>query len=348
MIDLITKEQMLLYCPDSNESENKWICTLCSSKLKRKQMPSRGIMNNLQVSETPAELKKFNDLEKHLIALRLPFMKIVNLVSGKVSHKFAQKEHPGYKNIQIEDIDEDYLISEKEQPDEENENNNTATIDSEEISCKKLCTSVETTNDDHKNRLALGDIEDCPNDSEEMNEDIDDIRANYNIGTDSCIQSADFSDFVMQENNLHAVAPAEKNKLSALLSDNTIEALAFPHPFPDGRGSFDEQRLSKLGWKEYCKTLNAGQSSDDSQMKFLLGKDMIYRHFQSVRGSPQYWKQRLKDFFAMTRQLGCPTFFARLLRTNPVLTARIFERRFNNLMKLFIKGGSYSLGPVND
>ncbi|CAM4847637.1 unnamed protein product [Rotaria magnacalcarata] len=314
MIDLITKEQMLLYCPDSNESENKWICTLCSSKLKRKQMPSRGIMNNLQVSETPAELKKFNDLEKHLIALRLPFMKIVNLVSGKVSHKFAQKEHPGYKNIQIEDIDEDYLISEKEQPDEENENNNTATIDSEEISCKKLCTSVETTNDDHKNRLALGDIEDCPNDSEEMNEDIDDIRANYNIGTDSCIQSADFSDFVMQENNLHAVAPAEKNKLSALLSDNTIEALAFPHPFPDGRGSFDEQRLSKLGWKEYCKTLNAGQSSDDSQMKFLLGKDMIYRHFQSVRGSPQYWKQRLKDFFAMTRQLG----------------------------------GSYSLGPVND
>ncbi|CAF4573017.1 unnamed protein product, partial [Rotaria magnacalcarata] len=177
MIDLITKEQMLLYCPDSNESENKWIYTLCSSKLKRKQMPSRGIMNNLQVSETPAELKKFNDLEKHLIALRLPFMKIVNLVSGKVSHKFAQKEHPGYKNIQIEDIDEDYLISEKEQPDEENENNNTATIDSEEISCKKLCTSVETTNDDHKNRLALGDIENCPNDSEEMNEDIDDIRA---------------------------------------------------------------------------------------------------------------------------------------------------------------------------
>ncbi|CAF1233541.1 unnamed protein product [Rotaria magnacalcarata] len=470
MIDLITKEHMLLYCPDNNESENKWICTLCSSKLKRKQMPSRAIMNNLQVCEIPAELKKLYNLEKHLIALRLPFMKIVNLVSGKISHKFAQKgtksplhivpsdvedtimslprpvdksmmirlqlkrrlkyktvwekqlinpndirealtmrkkKHPGYKNIQIEDIDEDYLISVKEQSDEENENNNTATVDSEEILCEKPCTSVETTNDDHINRLALGDIEDCPNDSEEMNEDIDDIRAKYNIGTDSCIQPADFSVFVKQENNLHAVAPAEKNKLSALLSDNTIEALAFSHIFPDGRGSFDEERLSKLSWKEYCKvhlfssdsrfasdsnyifflqyladlkqtfssiniafrkklTLNAGQSSDDSQMKFLLGQDMIYRHFQSVRGSPQYWQQRLKDLFAMTRQLGCPTFFvtlssadlrwkefvdtfvrhtgqevkdsysfaekARLSRTNPVLAAR----------------GSYSLGPVDD
>ncbi|CAF2011244.1 unnamed protein product [Rotaria magnacalcarata] len=306
MIDLITKEQMLLYCPDSNESENKWICTLCSSKLKRKQMPSRGIMNNLQVSETPAELKKFNDLEKHLIALRLPFMKIVNLVSRKVSHKFAQKGTKGPLHIVPSDV-EDTIMSlprsvdksmmirlqlqrrpkyKTEQPDEENENNNTATIDSEEISCKKLCTSVETTNDDHKNRLALGDIEDCPNDSEEMNEDIDDIRAKYNIGTDSCIQSADFSDFVMQENNLHAVAPAEKNKLSALLSDNTIEALAFPHPFPDGRGSFDEQRLSKLGWKEYCKvhlfSSDSRFASDSNYIFFLQYLADLKQTFSSI------------------------------------------------------------------
>ncbi|CAF4396520.1 unnamed protein product, partial [Rotaria sordida] len=49
------------------------------------------------------------------------------------------------------------------------------------------------------------------------------------------------------------VAPAEKNKLSSLLTDKTIEALAFPHLFPDGQGSYDEERETNLQWKEYCK-----------------------------------------------------------------------------------------------
>ncbi|CAF4614382.1 unnamed protein product, partial [Rotaria magnacalcarata] len=43
-----------------------------------------------------------------------------------------------------------------------------------------------------------------------------------------------------------------------------------------------------------------------------MNKDMIYRHLQCVRGSPQYWHKRLKDLFAMTRQLGFPTFFLTL------------------------------------
>ncbi|CAF3873688.1 unnamed protein product, partial [Rotaria magnacalcarata] len=73
-------------------------------------MPSRAIMNNLQVCEIPAELKKLNDLEKHLIALRLPFMKIINLVSGKISHKFAQKGTKGPLHIVPSDV-EDTIMS---------------------------------------------------------------------------------------------------------------------------------------------------------------------------------------------------------------------------------------------
>ena len=38
----------------------------------------------------------------------------------------------------------------------------------------------------------------------------------------------------------------------------------------------------------------------------------------------------------------------KLLRTNPVLAARMFERRLNNFMNLFIKGNACSLGPVED
>ncbi|CAF2123941.1 unnamed protein product [Rotaria magnacalcarata] len=202
-----------------------------------------------------------------------------------------------------------------------------------------------------------------------------------------------------------------------------MEALAFPHLFPDGKGSFDEQRETILQWKEYCKTrlfssdsrfaadssyifflqylgdlkqvfsginiafrkklpMNAKQSLDETQMKFLMNKDMIYRHLQCVRGSPQYWLKRLKDLLAMTRQIGFPTFFLTLscadlrwkefvdnfvrptggiikesnkleektllIRANPVLVARLFERRFTSLMNLFIKGGAWCLGKVKD
>jgi len=121
---------------------------------------------------------------------------------------------------------------------------------------------------------------------------------------------------------------------------------------------------------------------DDTQLKFLMKKDMIYRHLQCVRGSPQYWGQRLKDLFGMNRQLNFPTFFVtlscadlrwkeftdtfvrqtgakikdsytfeektKLLRANPVLAARLFEKRFHDFMNFFIKGGSCCLGKVRD
>jgi DNA replication protein DnaC len=221
----------------------------------------------------------------------------------------------------------------------------------------------------------------------------------------------------------HIVAPAEKNKLCSLLTDKTIEALAFPHLFPDGHGTYNEERETVLQWKEYCKArlfssdprfggdssyifflqyvsdlkqvfssinvafrkkvpLTAKQSLDESQMKFLLNKDMIYRHLQCVRGSPQFRNQRLKQLFGMSRQLdfnqlfltfSCadlrwkefPDTFVRytggtvkesytfeekthLLRACPVVAARMFERRFNTFMNLFVKGGAWCLGKVID
>ncbi|CAF4260749.1 unnamed protein product, partial [Rotaria sordida] len=170
-------------------------------------------------------------------------------------------------------------------------------------------------NENRLKTLALGDIDNTINSDEEIDEVYKDIRTKYNIGTDSCIQPY-----------------------------KTIEALAFSHLFPDGQGSYDEEREIDQKWKEYCKArlfssdsrfaanssyifylqyledlkqvysginiafrkklpMNAKQSLDEVQMKFLMNKDMIYRHLQCVRGSPQDWHQRLKDLFEMTRQL---------------------------------------------
>ncbi|CAF4009146.1 unnamed protein product, partial [Rotaria magnacalcarata] len=64
-------------------------------KIKKQQLPSRAMLNKLEVCEIPSELKRLNNLEKHLIALRLPFMKIVNLTSGKVPSRLSQKGTKG-------------------------------------------------------------------------------------------------------------------------------------------------------------------------------------------------------------------------------------------------------------
>lgn len=474
------------YLPDNYETETNWICKSCSTKLRRKQMPCRAVVNDLEVCDIPPELKKLNNLEKHLIALRLPFMKIVNLCSGKISNRFAQKgtkgplhcvpsdvqdtvtslprpvdksmmvrlqlkrrlnykavweeqminprdvrealfvlnkKHPGYKDIKINEINEHYLCSDNETMNVHEEESRVDLINIDEDREDVSIEDREILNEERLKRLALGDIEECQTNDEEMDEDEQDIRAKFNIGTDSCTQPADFNDVVVFDKDPYVVAPAEKNKLSSLLTDKSIEALAFPHLFPDGRGSFNEERVTKITWTEYCKArlfscdsrfasdpsyifflqylgdlkkafsgintafrkklaMSVGQSVDEMQMKLLIKKDMIYRYLQSVRGSPQYWQQRLKDLFGMTRQLGCPTFFitlscadmrwkefvdtfvrhagekikdsytfaekAKFLRANPVLAARMFERRFKQFMNLFIKGGAWCLGNVKD
>ncbi|CAF4177146.1 unnamed protein product, partial [Rotaria sordida] len=89
------KERIQSYVNSSMSIEKKWICKSCSDKIKKQQMPSRAIVNKLKVCEVPSELKKLNNLEKHLIALRLPFIKIVNLTSGKLSSRLAQKGTKG-------------------------------------------------------------------------------------------------------------------------------------------------------------------------------------------------------------------------------------------------------------
>ena len=449
-------------------------------------MPSRAIADKLEDYEIPSELEKLNNLEKHLIAKRLPFIKIVNLTSGKISSRFAQKgtkgplhcvpsdvedtvkilprpvdqslmirlqlkrrlkykavweeqlinpddvrnalitltkRHPGYKDINIAEINENYLMSDKdnEQIDEVHSVVESADIDVNEEQHISVNETVRSKNDDLK-RMALGDINDTDENDDEVDEG-DDIRAKYNIGTDSCTQPGDFNDFLLFEKDPCVVAPAEKNKLSSILTDKSIEALAFPHLFPEGHGSYNEDRITDLKWKEYCKLrlfssdawfasdssyifflqylgdlkqvfsginitfrkklpISVKQVLDDVHMKFLMNKDMIYRYLQSVRGSPQYWQQRLKDLFAMIRQRGFPTFsvtlscadmrwkefidaFSRhstgetktsynyeektkLLRANPVLAARLFEKRFNSFMNLFIKGGAWRLGVITD
>ena len=62
---------------------NIWICKTCDRSLKRGSMPVQAKANGLQLSKIPAELSDLNALGLRLICLRLPFMEMVALPSGK-------------------------------------------------------------------------------------------------------------------------------------------------------------------------------------------------------------------------------------------------------------------------
>ena len=66
-------------CSDGKQ----WVCKTCDSALTRGNMPLQAKANGLQLQPIPPELSSLNALELRLISLRIPFMKMVALPSGK-------------------------------------------------------------------------------------------------------------------------------------------------------------------------------------------------------------------------------------------------------------------------
>ena len=66
-------------CSDGSQ----WICHACNQQLKRGSMPVQAKANGLALPNVPTELCNFKPLELRLICLRVPFMKLVALPTGK-------------------------------------------------------------------------------------------------------------------------------------------------------------------------------------------------------------------------------------------------------------------------
>ena len=128
--------------------------------------------------------------------------------------------------------------------------------------------------------------------------------------------------------------------------------------------------------------LTAGLLKDSSTRKNIFKADEGYKFFKSIRGSPAYWENCLRDLFAMVRQLGKPTFFmsfsaadrrwksiveaiclqqgetlpsqidwsthCRIINSNPVTACRMFEYRVQSFITNVIKSPAHPIGKVTD
>lgn len=62
--------------------KDMWICYNYHRKIMRGKMPAESFVNSMELEKVPEELKSLNSLEQHLIALNIPFMKILGLPAG--------------------------------------------------------------------------------------------------------------------------------------------------------------------------------------------------------------------------------------------------------------------------
>ncbi|XP_063426085.1 uncharacterized protein LOC134709887 [Mytilus trossulus] len=118
-------------------------------------------------------------------------------------------------------------------------------------------------------------------------------------------------------------------------------------------------------------------------LKELFKKDEAIKYLKPIRGTPPYWQSSQKDIFAMIRQLGVPTFFCsfspadfrwseivntilkqqgdlrntenmtwdekcKVLCSNPVTAARMFNHRFNTFLKDVIMSEAEPIGKIID
>ena len=61
----------------------QWVCKTCDGALCRGNLPVQAKANGMELDSEPTEMSCLNALEQRLISLRVPFMKMVALPSGK-------------------------------------------------------------------------------------------------------------------------------------------------------------------------------------------------------------------------------------------------------------------------
>ncbi|XP_050527978.1 uncharacterized protein LOC126898074 [Daktulosphaira vitifoliae] len=66
-----------------NDSESVLVCTSCYGHLKKLKIPPLYVGNGFQLNHVPQSVKELNQIERQMVSLRLPFMKVFKCLRGE-------------------------------------------------------------------------------------------------------------------------------------------------------------------------------------------------------------------------------------------------------------------------
>ena len=245
-----------------------WICHTCDRKLLNDKMPAEACCNNLELDDVPEELACLNKLEEHLIALNVPFVKLMALPKGgqfgvhgpvvcvpsnvsetvkslprpqnvdqiirvKLKRKLAYKGYYQYQFVNKEHIETalQYL---------KHNNKWYHDIDIDTEWTNDLSEDVE---DEGTQCDATVKIEDNVKVDNANEEETDEERLR-GIPLDTCLQAANIGQEILDQyfDDVYCVAPCEGNNPIRVLMDPSNESKCFPVLFPKGGPVFSDKR----------------------------------------------------------------------------------------------------------
>ncbi|XP_062598312.1 uncharacterized protein LOC134259730, partial [Saccostrea cucullata] len=230
-------------------------------KILSGKIPSEAAANNLSLEDIPPELNNINSLEQHLIALHIPFMKVMALPHGgqrnihgpivcvpsdvtkatslplqqdknlllrvKLKRKLNFKGYFEYQFVNAENVLAALAYLKK---------NNQWYED----------VTIETNFEENENYEENNEEKtENTNNSEENDEQM--------IAFDTCLQPVDVAQEVLDHyfDDVYNIAPGEGKNPVRMLQEPGNEAKTFPCHFPSGRFSWNEERSEKITLSRY-------------------------------------------------------------------------------------------------
>ncbi|XP_062587579.1 uncharacterized protein LOC134249219 [Saccostrea cucullata] len=328
-----------LSCPMHCAQSSLWICFTCHRKILSGNIPAEAAVNKMSLEEIPNDLGNLNSLEQHLIALHIPFMKVMALPKGgqrnvhgpvvcvpsnikkatslprshddnlllrvKLKRKLAYKEYYEYQFVNPNHINMalDYLKKKNKWYQDVKINTNW-----EENSDQNDLLPDETT-----------EYED-----EEMKEG--EIDQTSEVVTDTCLQPVDVAQEVLDHyfDDIYNIAPSEGKNPIRMLQEEGNKAKTFPHLFPSGNFSWNENRDVKITLSRYFnnRLMNADNrfAKDTNYIFFSQYMSELNQVIEKTQISIRKSLSKLDTGKAMTSEmLQNPDVLSNLLKNNEAL-----------------------------
>lgn len=258
-----------------------WICYSCHHKINRGEMPPECWLNNLMVDPVAPELACLNSLEQHLIALHIPFMKMLALPKGgqngvhgpvtcvpanivetsnllprsnmegsllpvKLKRKLTYKGHYEYQFVDSMRIKQalQYL---------KGTNSLYKDIEFNEAWLNEFCREQEADVPGAQEAEVPGASETVDSADAAAEDELLHDRQQHGMFQDMCLMPVDIGQEVLDQycDGVLNVAPAEGNNPVKLLSDTANEAKCFPALFPQARNTYHGHRPYRLTLSRY-------------------------------------------------------------------------------------------------
>ena len=268
-----------------------WICKTCHKKLLNGDLPSESTMNSLELDDIPKELNILNNLEQHLVALHIPFMKVVALPKGgqkavhgpvvcvpsnirkttslprgedsdlilrvKLKRKLSYKGYYEYQFVNTNNVQTalEYLKrNNRWYSSVEMVNTNPSSTEDGASTAVDSETTVKKEIKVHQQNSG----QKFENQSTtQVDTEVSEYEQEENgVQYDTCLQPADVGQEVLDHyfDDIYNLAPAEGMNPVRLLQEHGNEAKSFPVLFPSGRNTYDEKRSLQLSLCRYFNT----------------------------------------------------------------------------------------------